>query len=217
MRGRITDEPHGFERHRQNVAAPAAANQDLSSAIARPFDQGHRRAFCSKDCGRDPRGACSDDNDHCRSIAEHASTEFRDCEKLSGTEGYVAESKLVRERLRRYFAAQPPRQRRELRKIRDVVRALAPTAVEVFAYGIPAFKLDGRPLVYYAGWKNHTSMYPLTALIRRTYAVELKEYETSKGTIRFALSQPLPVAFIRKLVKARVGEVRALGARHATS
>jgi uncharacterized protein YdhG (YjbR/CyaY superfamily) len=129
----------------------------------------------------------------------------------------VAESKLVRERLRRYFAAQPPKTRRELRKIRDVVRALAPTAIEEFAYGIPAFKLDGRPLVYYAGWRNHTSMYPLTGSIRRTYAAELKGYKTSKGTIRFALSEPLPVAFIRKLVKARVGEVRALGERHARS
>ena len=124
---------------------------------------------------------------------------------------------MARAKLRSYFAAQPLQTRRELRKIRDVVRALAPTAVEAFAYGIPAFKLDGRPLVYYAGWKNHTSMYPLTASIRRTYAAQLKGYETSKGTIRFPLSEPLPVAFIRKIVKARAAEVRALGSRLARS
>ena len=71
-------------------------------------------------------------------------------------------------------------------------------------------KLDGRPLVYYAGWSTFCSLYPITGNIRKTYAKELAKYETSKGTVRFPLAKPIPVMLVRKLVKARIAEVRAL-------
>lgn len=113
--------------------------------------------------------------------------------------------------VRAYFAAQPPATRRVLAQIRETIRAAAPEAVESFSYRIPGFKLDGRPLVYYAGWKEHTSLYPITGAIQRAFATELEKYETSKGTVRFPLAKRLPVAVVRRLVKARVGEVRRHG------
>jgi uncharacterized protein YdhG (YjbR/CyaY superfamily) len=111
--------------------------------------------------------------------------------------------------VRTYVAALPASTRSHLQKLREAIRSAAPGAVESFGYGMPAFALNGKPFVWYAAWKNHSSSYPLSKVTTRALVAELEQYEISgKGTIRVRLDQPLPTALVKRLVKARIVELR---------
>jgi uncharacterized protein YdhG (YjbR/CyaY superfamily) len=109
--------------------------------------------------------------------------------------------------VRSYFVATPRKARAALNKIRAAIRSVAPRAEEAFSYRIPAFKLNGRMLVWYAAFKNHCSLYPMTGAIRRKLARDLKGYVVSKGTVRLPLAKPIPVGLVKKLVRARIAEL----------
>jgi len=119
-----------------------------------------------------------------------------------------------------YLASQPKPAQAALKRVRSVIRKAMPDAEEVISYGIPAFKLDGRVVLYVAGWKEHYSLYPSTRALELTFKEELEPYELSnKGTIRFPLSEPVPVKLIERIVKFRVKESaeRRKATRTATS
>jgi len=95
-----------------------------------------------------------------------------------------------------------------MQQLRRLIRVSAPGAKEDFSYGIPAFSLTGRSFVWYAAWKHHHSLYPIPTAFRRAQAVELEGYSIAKGTIRFLVTEPLPTALIKRLVKALLLERR---------
>ncbi|HEX2676717.1 MAG TPA: DUF1801 domain-containing protein [Polyangiales bacterium] len=109
-----------------------------------------------------------------------------------------------------YIAAREPRVRRALRRVRSIVRKAMPAAEEVISYQIPAYRLDGRIVLFFAGWKEHFSIYPAIGGLAEALAKDLEPYEVKKGTIRFPLSEPVPERLIAKIAKYRVKQAAAL-------
>jgi len=112
-----------------------------------------------------------------------------------------------------YLAALPKDARATLEKIRQAIMAAAPTATEKIGYGMPGFSYEGRYLVYYAGFKNHCSFFPASTGVMEEFSNDLESYDVAKGTIRFPIGKPLPGTLVKKLVKARIREIDALGRR----
>jgi uncharacterized protein YdhG (YjbR/CyaY superfamily) len=105
-----------------------------------------------------------------------------------------------------YLAGVPEPARSTLNKVRAVIRSAAPPeATETISWQMPMFKYKGL-LIGFAAFSNHCSLFPMSSSVMAAFKNELKDFSTSKGTIRFPVDQPLPAALVKKLVKARVAE-----------
>jgi uncharacterized protein YdhG (YjbR/CyaY superfamily) len=109
-----------------------------------------------------------------------------------------------------YIAKQPIAAQPVLQRVRRIIRKVLPDAEETISYQIPTYKRDGQYVVYFAGWKKHWSLYPVTERVRANLASELAAYELSKGTVRFPLADPVPAKLVERIVRelARAAEAR---------
>lgn len=106
-----------------------------------------------------------------------------------------------------YLATKPVALQRSLGRMRRIIRRALPGAEEVISYQIPAYRLNGRVVIYFAGWTEHVSIYPVTGRLVEALGERIKPYVASKGTLRFPLSKPIPERLI-----TRVATLRALEA-----
>jgi uncharacterized protein YdhG (YjbR/CyaY superfamily) len=114
-----------------------------------------------------------------------------------------------------YLARVPDDDKRAaLEKLRKTIQAAAPKAEECIAWELPSFRLE-KFLVAFGAAKNHVSLYPMSGAIIKEFAAELKDFETSKGTIRFHPDKPIPATLVKKIVKARIKENAARAKRRA--
>jgi len=114
-----------------------------------------------------------------------------------------------------YLAALSEDKRAALEKLRKTIRAAAPKAEECISYQLAAFRQNGM-LVAFGATANHCAFYLMSSSTVEAHKDELKDYDTSKGTIRFQADNPLPAALVRKLVKARIAENGGMDRRSAT-
>ena len=105
-----------------------------------------------------------------------------------------------------YIATQPDDMQAILQRVRGAIRKALPGAEEVISYQIPTYRLHGGYVIYFAGWKHHYSLYPATDDLVAAFKDELAPYKVNKGTIRFPLSQPVPVELIERIAKFRAKE-----------
>jgi uncharacterized protein YdhG (YjbR/CyaY superfamily) len=106
-----------------------------------------------------------------------------------------------------YIASQPETAQAALKRVRAIIRKALPEAEEVISYQIPAYKLPGGAVVYFAGWQHHFSIYPASAALVKALKADLAPYELSKGTIRFPLGEKVPAKLIERIAKFRAKEV----------
>jgi uncharacterized protein YdhG (YjbR/CyaY superfamily) len=108
-----------------------------------------------------------------------------------------------------YIATFPEGVQAILRRVRGAIRKALPGAEEAISYQIPTYRMHGGYVVYFAGWKQHYSLYPATGHLVAAFKDDLAPYEVSKGTIRFPLSRPVPVTLIARIAKFLAKEAPA--------
>lgn len=108
-----------------------------------------------------------------------------------------------------YLADIPANQRTALQTLRETILAVAPGAVECLSYGMPAFRVNGRVICYFAAAKAHCAFYP--GGLMDEFTAELTDFSTSKGTVRFQPDQPIPEPLLRRIIADCVARSSARG------
>lgn len=104
-----------------------------------------------------------------------------------------------------YIATFPEDVQKILKKVRSTIKSAAPRAEEKISYGIPTFTMNGKYLIYFAGWKNHISIYPIP-VGDAAFRKEVEPYVSGKGTLKFPLDKPIPYKLITQMVKLQIAE-----------
>lgn len=104
-----------------------------------------------------------------------------------------------------YISNFPPEVQEILTRLRNMIKTLAPEAIESISYGMPGYKLNRKPLVYFAGYKTHIGLYA-TPTGHAKFAEELSNYKQGKGSVQFSLSQPIPYDLIQRIITFRITE-----------
>jgi uncharacterized protein YdhG (YjbR/CyaY superfamily) len=106
-----------------------------------------------------------------------------------------------------YVASFPAETQKALKQLRTLIKSAARGATEKISYGIIGFSLNGRYLVYIAGWKNHVGFYPVIGETAKAFKEEIKPYQSGKASLQFPLSEPMPKDLIRRIVKFKAQEL----------
>ncbi len=112
-----------------------------------------------------------------------------------------------------YIAAQPEVLRPKLEQVRAAITKAVPAAVEGIGYHMPGYKLHGMPMLYFAGFKEHYSLFAASGTFFAGLAHELRGYELRKGTVHFPLTKPVPVKLIARIAKLRAAGIAAAAKR----
>jgi uncharacterized protein YdhG (YjbR/CyaY superfamily) len=105
----------------------------------------------------------------------------------------------------KYIEAFPETTQVILNKVRKIIADIIPQADQVISYGVPTFKINGKYVIYFAGYKNHISLYPATDAMVESIK-DAKKYRVSKGTLKFKLSEPIPYELIEKVAEFKLKE-----------
>jgi uncharacterized protein YdhG (YjbR/CyaY superfamily) len=108
-----------------------------------------------------------------------------------------------------YMAAQPDAVRSKLLQVRAAIRKAVPEALEGIGYRMPGYKLHGKPMLYFAGFKDHYSLFAASGTFFAALEDELRAYHLGKGTVHFPLTKPVPVKLISRIAKLRAAGIAA--------
>lgn len=112
-----------------------------------------------------------------------------------------------------YLASLDPPQRAALERVRKAILAAAAGATEGMSYGMPAVFVDGRAVAGYAAFKGHLSLFPHSGTVLQAFGDELEGWTGTKGTLRFTVEKPLPITLVKRIVRARIAEMRGTKGR----